>query len=519
MDARDRREACRLSGSTYLDIRNVSKSFGRTKALEGVSFSIEEGECRAIMGRNGAGKSTLISLIVGDLTPDAGEVLIEGRPSSQARSIVCVYQRSHLIPDLTVAENISFRSYPHRIFGSIDWSEVGRSCEQHLEPWGLAYLAGRMVRDIDPVQKKVVEICRALAKSPKVLLLDEPTAGLARRDADRLYSFVDSLKAQNVTIIYVSHHLDEVYRLCETATVLRDGQHILTEQLGKLEKQSLVSAMVGSDVKVDMARPLKALANTVPHKPTTDAGKTGVAIEGLTVPGAFTEFSLNISPGECIGMAGLEGSGKAEIAAALAGLIKPTAGRVTINGRPLKLGDVRSHILAGVGYVPQDRHLEGMVQTMSVSENATLTAARRLARVLIPGVLTAVLSHDRDRAFDQLARKWRLVAASPDQRITELSGGNQQKCVLARAFATEPTLLVLQNPTAGVDVAAKASIMETLRDVLAEGASAIVVSEDADDFSLAERVVIISNGSVTTELGSNWTDTELVTAMQGGNLE
>ncbi|WP_352580633.1 sugar ABC transporter ATP-binding protein [Mesorhizobium sp. M0088] len=496
-----------------IEARAVSKSFGPTRALSDVTMSVAAGEMRALLGRNGAGKSTMVSLLTGLLTPDHGELLIGGLPPASAESVACVYQHSRLVPALSVSENIMMGGYPRGAWGQISWPRLRDAARRELEPWGLADIASRLVEDIDPVQAKVVEICRALARSPRVVLLDEPTAGLDRRDAERLFEFIRQLKERAVTLIYVSHHLDEVYRLCDSATVLRDARHIVTAPLSDLPKQALINAMVGQQGHSPFLGHDSKSHGAV-DLPKVE-GETRLEVKGLSVTDRVIDFDLTVKRGECVGIAGLEGSGKAELGAALAGLLKPDRGALRIDGRSFRLGDVRAAIRAGIGYVPQNRHAQGMVTLLPVSENATMTATRMLARPLIPGLLNVLFQSDRDKVYERLARQWQIVAASPQQLIGELSGGNQQKCVMARGLATDPKVLVLQNPTAGIDVAAKASIMRSLRDILAKGASVVVISEDADDFALCSRVVVINRGKAGRQLGAEWTEGELVAAMQG----
>jgi len=505
------------AGRGIIDVRDVSKSFGSTRALVNVSMSVAVGETRALVGRNGAGKSTLVSMLTGLQRPDEGEVWIAGAPASAATAVACVYQRSRLVPALSVAENIMLGHYPRLPSGAIDWRRVNAEAERHLGPWELSGLVSEAVEDLDPVQAKVVEICRALSQNPRVLLLDEPTAGLDRRDAERLFTFIDRLKNQKVTVVYVSHHLDEIYRLCDSATVLRDARHVVTAPLSELPKQALVNAMVGEYASQDAGRAFSAKVNSS-VRGRLRLGNDAIAnltIRGLAISDVVDDFDLDVRKGECVGIAGLEGSGKTEIGAALAGLLKPTAGSIRVSGRRYSLGDVRSALAAGIGYVPQNRNIQGMVPLLAVSENATMTAARRLARTFIPGILNVLLKGDRDRVFGRLAQQWQIVASSPDQPIIELSGGNQQKCVMARGIATEPKVLVLQNPTAGIDVAAKASIMKSLQEILSRGASIVVISEDADDFALCSRIVVLNKGRLGSQLNSDWTERDLVSAMQG----
>ncbi|MDW5598139.1 sugar ABC transporter ATP-binding protein [Conexibacter stalactiti] len=496
-------------GPPAIEVAGVSKRFGSTCALVDVSFSIPRGEARALLGRNGAGKSTLVSLLTGLDTADEGELRVAGDElRGQDPRIGCVFQRSSLIPALTAAENVLLQHYPRRAGGPIDWSALARTAREHLDAWGIGGLADRPVERLEPIQRKVVEICRALVVEPAVLILDEPTAGLDHTDAERLFAVLDELRARGVTIVYISHHLDEIYRVCDSATVLRDARHVLTSPLAELPMDALVTAMVGDEPPAAAAARARA---------GDASGERLLSVRDVRVGERVGPVSFELRAGECLGIAGLEGSGKADFARSLAGLL-PRAGEVTVRGRAVAQGSVPAALDAGIGFVPEDRHVDGLVPQLDVSENATMTVAPRLARRLL-GVLPGVSRRgERDRVFGELARQWRIVAASPRQEISQLSGGNQQKCVMARALATGPDLLVLVNPTAGVDVSAKGSIVTTLGEVLDRGAGVLVASEDPDDFVLCDRIVVMFKGRIHTELTSGWTEADLVSAMQGAEL-
>ena len=506
--------------AAVISVRSVSKRFGSTQALAEVTMSVSSGEVRGLVGRNGAGKSTLVSLMTGVDRPDVGEISVAGRaPTPGGPDLACVYQHSRLVPALSVAENLVLGHQPKRMRGWIDWRRVNDYARSELRVWGLDHLASKLVESLTPVEAKIVELCRALAQGPRILVLDEPTAGLDARDAERLFTVVEDVKAGGTTVVYVSHHLNEIYRLCDVVTVLRDARHVITAPVTELDLPALVAAMVGDD------------GYTVPGNPEPDgndgAHETGgrsderpmrtirLRVRGLEVPRRVECFDLEVEAGDCVGIAGIEGSGKAEVGAVLAGILRPAAGSVAVDGRNVPLGNVRGAVAAGISYVPPDRHAQGLVPQMSVSDNTTLPVLRRLARRPIPGLPLIVRPVARERAFQQLAEQWEIVASSPRQPIAELSGGNQQKCVMARGLASEPAVLVLHNPTAGIDVAAKASIMRTIADFLGEGACCVVISEDADDFALCSRILVVVGGRLTSRLESGWSESDLVCAMQG----
>ncbi len=489
-----------------IEVVGVSKRFGPTRALRDVSMTVPRGASRALLGRNGAGKSTLVSLLTGIDTADEGEIRIAGTVAAgQDERIGCVYQRSSLIPALTAAENVLLRDYPRGRAGLIDWGALRRRARAELDAWDIGALANTPVSALDPVHRKAVEICRALVVEPEVLILDEPTAGLDKRDAERLFALLGRLRERGVTLIYISHHLDEVYRVCDSVTVMRDARHVVTSDLEAMPMDALVAAMVGPEAPATAAERARDVSVS---------DELLVTARGVGVPGEVGPVDLEIRRHECLGIAGLEGSGKADLARALAGLL-PRTGTLTVAGRAVAAGSVPGALDAGVGFVPEDRHFDGLVPGLDVSENSTMTAVSRIARRIAAGLPRITLRRGRDDVYRRLAETWQIKASSPRQSIAELSGGNQQKCVMARALATEPQLLVLVNPTAGIDVSAKASIVATLGTVLDEGAAVLVVSEDPDDFVLCDRVLVMFKGRISTELRSGWDEKELVSAMQG----
>jgi simple sugar transport system ATP-binding protein len=487
-----------------IDLDGVFKTFGSTKALQDVSMTVGVGEARALIGGNGAGKSTLISIITGLSSADEGTV---GFPSAEdpGQAVACVYQRSTLVPGLTAAENIAMRSYPTSR-GLVDWGEMHRRARAALDEWDCAWAAGRLVESLDPLHRKIVEICGALGTGAQILLLDEPTAGLDGDATRRLFDHIAALRERGVTIVYVSHYLEEIFEVCESVTVLRDGRKVMDERLEGLTIADLVNAMVG-DVEVPM----------IPDVSAQDAGLAPVSrrsllrVEGLAAAPALGRFDVEIAEGECVGLVGLDGSGIVEVSEVLAGLRSPDAGTVHVDGSEVALGDVRRCIDAGIGYLPEDRHHSGFVPGMAHEENVTLAVLSRVLNRI------GFISLGKRRAiYAGMAERWRIKAASPQQATEELSGGNQQKVALARAFASEPKVLVLVNPTAGVDVAAKASIFESLTRALSGvGHAALIVSSDETEFAACSRLLVMFRGRIVGELKPPWSEHVLAAAVQG----
>lgn len=491
-----------------IQIDGLVKIFGQTKALAGVDLRVKRGEVHALLGRNGAGKSTLISILTGLQSADGGEIVInsESGPVSDPMAYIgCVYQKSTLVPGLSAAENIALGHYPIRR-GLVSWKQMNGLGRQLLEEWGFGHLAERPVDSLEPLEKKIVEVCRALSKRPEILILDEPTAGLDEGSTAQLFEKIADAKSRGVTIIYVSHHLEEIFQICDSATIIRDGRNVVACPIADLTTASIAKHMTGeerSDLNTTRARALGEQA-AIEHVST-------LQVSNVTFAPRVRDFSLTVRSGECVGLTGLDGAGHVQIGQMIAGELAPTSGTVSVDGEPTR-GSVASAIDHGIGFVPEDRHLNGFVPSLSVAENSTLTILNR-----ITNALGLVSTRQQLEKYDELAQAWSIKASGPDQPIEELSGGNQQKVVLARALASEPAVLVLMHPTAGVDVSAKASIYDSLRVLQQTGCAIVVVSSDDDDLRLCDYVIAMHKGKIHKRLESGYQDHELVAAAQGAN--
>ncbi len=456
------------------------------------------GECHALVGRNGAGKSTLVAILTGLLKPDSGAVQLYGEPAPSLgdragwqERVACVYQRSMVIPSLSVGENI----FLNRTEGSlVRWHELRRQSRQLLLEWGFDLDVNQLAADLSVEQKQIVEIARALAIGARFLILDEPTASLESHAIE-----------SGVAILYISHHLEEVYEICDRATVLRDGKRIVTAPVTELDHEHLVTAMVGGE----LARSRRD--QTAPTR--DDEGTPRLRVRGLTVRaplGSVEDVSLEAHPRECVGLFGLRGSGTVAIADAVAGLVKPSAGTVELDGRPVQGGRVDIALQRGVGYVPEDRHARGFVPTLGVAENLTLPILERLSSWGL------VSSGRRRAAAEALSRRMQIVASGADQPVAELSGGNQQKVVVGRALATLPSLLVVVSPTVGVDVASKEALLDVIDGARADGAAVLLVSDDLDELRICTRVLVVRRGKIVKEFGEPpWDRHELIAAAEG----
>jgi simple sugar transport system ATP-binding protein len=485
----------------------VSKSFRNTRALSDVSMTVTAGRQHALLGRNGAGKSTLVSILTGIVPPDGGTISFEGRPSPPRSApekwrskVACVYQQSSLVPSLSVVENLFLNQLPKTAFGFIAWSCARQEAEKALSSWGLDLDVDAAVSKLTIVQKKLVEIVRALLQGSRFIILDEPTAHLEPGEIAKLFERMRGLANEGVTFLYISHHLEEIFQVCDEATILRDGRVVASGPVASFGHDGIVKAMVGSAAAA--IRPAQRQPRQDP-----DGRRNILEIDGLTIPRLFTDIDLTLKTGERIGVAGSGSSGSVELAETIAGLRRSAKGAVRVAGRQLRPGQPCDAIAAGLGFIPGDRVESGYCPNLGVGENIGLPVMGRFTNA---GWL-------RRRALRELGRRMisqiGVVASSQDQPIVELSGGNQQKAVIGRAFVSDPKVLVLIKPTAGVDVASKAAVFELISNYAEAGV--LVVSDERDDLELCERVVVMRRGTIVEEFGRGWTFDQIVGELEG----
>ncbi|QFZ20934.1 sugar ABC transporter ATP-binding protein [Saccharothrix syringae] len=488
------------------EARGITKRFGSTVALRGASIRVEAGQVHALVGRNGAGKSTLVSVLTGLRAPDEGEVAFGGEPAPRLadraawrRRVACVYQRSTIIPGLTVAENLFLNRYDRGRTGLIDWRTVHRRARELLETWSVDVDVRTPAGELDVERRQFVEIARALSFGARFVVLDEPTAQLDSAAIGRLFGRVDDLRRQGVAFLYISHHLHEVYELCDAVTVFRDARHVLTAPVAELSRSALVAAMTGD------AAPGARRAR---GRPPGDA-EVVLDVVGASLPGAYRDVSFRVRAGEVVGLAGAASSGRVAIAETVAGLRTAAAGAVLVAGSRPRPGSVPAALRAGVGFVPRDRHHQGLVPGMSVADNCTLTVPDRL------GPAGFVDGRRRDAFARRMIANLAIKAPGPGTPVADLSGGNQQKVVLARALANDPRLLVLVDPTAGVDVRSKEFLLDKVEEVAGSGAGVLVASDELDDLRMCDRVLVVFQGRVVAEMTAGWHEHDLVAAMEG----
>jgi len=484
----------------------LSKRFGVTKALSDVSLCVFPGEVRALVGRNGAGKSTLVSILAGMTAPDSGSIHFSGisAPPTHARElwqskVACVYQHPKIIPTLSCAENL----FLHEIMrgrGLISWKAMRRAAREHFDRWGLTIDGDALAGTLNMGQRQLLEIARAVRQGSRFLILDEPTAKLDGKEVDRLLTHIRELKALGVGIVFVSHHLDEVFDISQTVTVLRDGKKMLDRAIAGLAKGELIEAMVGDA----SAGGVLAGARAAIHPRVAR-----LKVSRLSCPGSFENVSFEVQAGECVGIAGLAGSGKEAIGEVLAGLKLAEAGTMLLDGIHLPGGNVSWHNRAGIGFVPQDRHREGLVLGMSVADNATMAVPDQLGKAgfISPSAVA--------RATRHIIQELDIKTAGPGEIVSSLSGGNQQKVVLARALARDPAALVLINPTCGVDVASRIALFRAIIRVASRGAAVLLISDDLEELEICHRIWVLRSRHLTREFVPPWVARDLVAEMEG----
>ena len=500
-----RRVGYPLRAMPRLEVRDVTMQFPAVRALDGVSLSFEPGEVHGVVGENGAGKSTLMRILCGLQEPTGGGVLIEGQlvnlhgvRHALSLGIAMIHQELDVVDQLTVAENVFLGSEPKRLF-LVDRKAMHARTRALLDRVGATFSPRTLAGDLSIAGKQLVEIAKALSHDAKVLIMDEPTAVLTERETEALFRLIEELKAQGVTVIYISHRLAEIGRVCNRATVLRDGRLVETRERGAFNEAALARLMVGRE-----------LGDFYPEKRTTPPGPVALEAKGVSVPGFVRGADLSVHAGEIVGVAGLVGSGRTELAEAIIGARPLSGGTVLIKGKPVKIGSVKRASRLGVAYVSEDRKRIGLVLGMDVVENTTLANLRAYCRPLISKSAETAATERWKRDLDVRAGDLRAD-------VLFLSGGNQQKVAVAKWLETKPRVLILDEPTRGVDVGAKREIYNLIHRLADEGTAIIVISSELPEIiGVCERVVVMREGQTVAELaGSQITEENIMLRAAG----
>jgi monosaccharide-transporting ATPase len=483
-------------GPLIIDVRDVSKSFPGVRALRGVSFGVRPGEVHALVGENGAGKSTLIKVMTGVYQVDEGEVRLEGRPvafgsplEAQDAGISTIYQEINLIPLMSVARNLFLNREPSR-FGVIDSARMRREAHEILRGYGVDVNPARQLRSLGLGAQQMVAIARAVQLDARVVIMDEPTSSLEAREVETLFRVIRRLRDDGIAIVYVSHRLDELYEICDRVTIMRDGETVHVDEMANVDRLQLIALMLGRDL-TDV-REHGATAFAAEHDV---AGEPVVRAQGLQRAHQLEDVSVDLRPGEVVGLGGLLGSGRSETARAIAGALPLDSGTVTVGGSVLRRHSTAAAIRAGVAMLPEDRKTDGIIPNLSVRENIVLAALPRISRAGL------VDKGKQDEIVDFFMERLRIKASSPSQKVGELSGGNQQKVMLARWLCLNPKALLLDEPTRGIDVGAKAEVQSLIDDLADDGLAVLLISSDLEELiEGSDRIVVLKEGRKVAEL-------------------
>ena len=491
----------------YLTFSHITKRFPGVLALDDVSFTVQRGECHALMGENGAGKSTLGKILAGVYNADSGELRLEGDPihptdplRARQLGIAMVHQELAFCPNLTIAENLCLGDLPKK-FGVVSRDLMRRKARAMLQEIECDLDVDLPISRLSTAQEQLVQIAGAVGTGASIIVMDEPTSSLSVAESEHLFKLLGQLKQRAITVIYVSHRLEEIFRLCDTITVLRDGRHVATERIANTNHDRLVHQMVGRDVEFK-----------TPHHVALALGDEVLRVEKLSSRGKFKDINFTIRTGEVVGLAGLVGAGRTEIAQAIFGLDPAATGKVFVNGQPVKLRSVSKMLAAGVGMVPEDRKRQGLVLTMNCRENASLAALERMTYPL------GIIKRSDERAITHnFLTRLQTRMGSIESPVATLSGGNQQKVALAKWLARDCAALIVDEPTRGVDVGAKAEIHNILDELARAKMGLLVISSELPELiNLCRRIIVLREGEQVGELDrDNFSQTVLLRMMAG----
>ena len=499
--------------SALLRMEDIDKKFSGVPALVGASLTIDAGEIHALVGQNGAGKSTMIKILTGAYRKDAGSITLAGKPvefaSPQAAhcgGISTIYQEINLIPYRSVTENI-FLGRPRRRYGLLDWSRMNDEASELLCHFDVAIDVRQPLFNYNTAIQQMVSIARAVSFDSKLVIMDEPTSSLADHEVEILNGVIRRLRSDGISVVFVSHKLDELYAVCDRVTVMRDGRTVTTNKMAEMSKLELVAAMLGRDLQT-----VKREGQTAFHGHGKVAERTLVAAESLRAGTKVKDATVTVRAGEIAGLAGLLGSGRTETARLMFGADQPDAGTITFEGRPAVFREPIDAIEMGIGFCSEDRKIEGIVPEMSVRENLTLAILPRLAR-------SGVIDQERQRAIvDEFITKLGIKTSGPEQKIRELSGGNQQKVLLARWLCMAPRVLILDEPTRGIDVGGKADIQSLIRQLADSGLGVLMISSELEEvIEGSDRVFVLRDGRTIAEIPrGDLNELAVMTAMAQG---
>ncbi len=493
-----------------IEMKGINKSFGTNQVLKDAGFLLKDGEVHALMGENGAGKSTLMKILTGVYTRDAGTVLVDGKEvvykspqEAEKAGIVFIYQELNVLYDLTVEENLFMGKEITKGFGICDRKAMRKKAQEVMDKMGVNIPINAVMSDLSVGQQQMVEICKALMVDAKVLIMDEPTAALTQSETEGLFKLIKSLREKGVSIVYISHRMEEIFELCDRITILRDGTYVGTEYIKDINMDDIVRMMIGREI-----------GERYPKREGVTIGDEVLYVENLSKGKTFQNVNFRVHAGEVLGVSGLMGAGRTEIMHAIFGNLPYDSGRILINGEAVNIKCARDAINAGIGFITEDRKTEGLLLEKSIAENIELA---NLGKVSDKSVLSKKKGAELvKKGIDE----FHIKCFGPQHECANLSGGNQQKVVIAKWVYTDPKVLILDEPTRGVDIGAKKEIYSVINDLAAKGVAIIMVSSELPEvLGMSDRIMVVHEGKVTGIIDAAEADQEKVmTLATGGTL-
>ncbi len=492
-----------------LELKDIAKYFPGIKALDNVDFTIRTGEVHALIGENGAGKSTLVKIMTGVYQPTKGQILMKGAPvhfrtshEAQAAGVVAIHQEASMFSELTVTENIFMGHHIRKKTGTLDWKAMRKHTKALLERMELDINPDTLIKNLGTAQRHMVEIAKALSVDAQVVIMDEPTSALSLKEVEELYKIIRQLREEGKAIVFISHKFEEIFEICDSFTVFRDGQYIGEGSVAESSVDEIVKMMVG-----------RSLNQMFPKKEAV-IGETVLEVDGLSQPGQFSDVSFSLRKGEILGFFGLVGAGRSEVMRTVFGIDKKSAGQISLGGRVLEINSPLTAMRNGIAYVPEDRQQQGAILEMSLAHNITLPQIDKLSPM---GILN---SRSEKEVTEEFGNKMEIKAASWKVNADTLSGGNQQKVVLAKWLATDPEILILDEPTKGIDVATKAAVHEFVSEMAGRGLAVILVSSELPEIlGMADRIVVMHEGRITRTLNRSEADSDNIILAATGHEE
>ena len=492
-----------------IEMKGINKSFGSNQVLKDAGFFLRDGEVHALMGENGAGKSTLMKILTGVYSKDSGTVIVDGKEvayknpqEAEKAGIVFIYQELNVLYDLTVVENLFMGKEITKKFGICDMKAMRKVAKETMEKLGTHIPIDAVMSDLSVGQQQMVEICKALMVDAKVIIMDEPTAALTESETEGLFKVIESLRKKGVSIVYISHRMEEIFQLCDRITILRDGSYIDTKEIKDITMDDVVQMMIGREI-----------GERFPKRDVKIGGEV-LKVEGLSSGKLFRNVSFSVRAGEVLGVAGLMGAGRTEIMQAIFGNLKKDAGKIFIDGKEVHIKNPRQAIEAGIGFVTEDRKTEGLLLEKSIAENIEIA---NLGKVSDNGVLK---KEKQQSIVKKGIDEFRIKCFGPWHECNNLSGGNQQKVVLAKWVYTDPKILILDEPTRGVDIGAKKEIYDVINDLAAKGVAVIMVSSELPEvLGMSDRIMVVREGEVSGIIDGKEADqAKVMTLATGGSL-